>query len=81
MLHRFRLTPFALALSLLAGPLQAAEPAPAKAELPLDELRTFAEVPQAGLAARSRDGHKVSAAKAPVPPQRRARPGWSRSAR
>lgn len=25
MLHRFRLTPFALALSLLAGPLQAAE--------------------------------------------------------
>ena len=44
MLHRFRLTPFALALSLLAGPLQAAEPAPAKAELPLDELRTFAEV-------------------------------------
>ncbi len=44
MLHRFRLTPFALALSLLTGPLQAAEPAPAKAELPLDELRTFAEV-------------------------------------
>jgi len=51
--HRFRPTCLALALGLLLGApaLQAAEPAPApapaasgKAPLPLDDLRTFAEV-------------------------------------
>ncbi|WP_212630886.1 S41 family peptidase [Pseudomonas sp. KB-10] len=51
--HRFRPTCLALALGLLLGTpaLQAAEPAPApapaasgKAPLPLDDLRTFAEV-------------------------------------
>ncbi|MFI8746031.1 S41 family peptidase [Pseudomonas sp. NPDC077186] len=50
MSHRFRPTCLALALGLLLGApaLQAAEPAPAaassKAPLPLDDLRTFAEV-------------------------------------